>query len=375
MPAQGRYAGAATAFLIALLVILTVAELFVPSRFETALGDVLRDSGLLIVAAFAGASLPRRDQHPERVSIILAVLSVAAFGLDGLFLASFMWAMAIFNLGSFAAQGTRGRLLMLGGIVVPTVVALFWGRIPALIAAALAMAITAAAVARRDRRRYVLSLAERAYIAEERSELLANSARDAERTRIANDLHDSVGQTLAIIAANAAGAARAFDRDPAVAKSSLEAISKTAREAAQDLRNTVFELRTAGGPVQAASLFELADRLRSVGRPVDLVVNGDRDSIPEPALYVLRLVAREAFTNALKYGERSKPVVVRLDIGTSDVRLEVTNQIAREPLVARGGGHGLTSMRERIEAAGGTLDVRSSGDQFSLVGLIAWQVE
>lgn len=372
VPGQGRYDRAATWILIAILAVVTVTQFFLVSRFDDSRVEPVRDFGLVVITIAASFAMQKRQARPDLVFVALAVCGVAAYTLDAMVLAPLLWAYGIVALGSFSPSGTRTRILILVAVLVPPLVALIWGWVPELMTLAITTALAAAAVARRDRRRYAQAQKERARLAAERSELLSRTALQAERTRIANDLHDSVAQTLAIIAANAAGAARVVETDPSVGKESLEAISQTAREAAQNLRNTVFELRNED-ETQLLSLEQLAERLRDVGQAVDLSITGDPTTIPPLAYAELRLVAREALTNALKYCDRSESVRVGLDIADRRAMLEVRNQIAREPQAAPGGGHGLISMQERMDSVGGRVHTTTVDNEFILTAEAEWE--
>lgn len=182
--------------------------------------------------------------------------------------------------------------------------------------------------------------------------LLADSARDAERLRVARELHDVAGHKLTAMMLNL----RALAADPAFADRNELAVSqRMAGELLGDIRNVVHALRDARGLDLATALRALAAPLPRPALRLDI---DDDVRIDDPALAetVLRLV-QEALTNAARHADADH-VDVRLHHrrGRLAVCVEDDGRV-RGPLRE---GNGLAGMRERIHAAGGTLRLATS---------------
>ena len=87
-----------------------------------------------------------------------------------------------------------------------------------------------------ERRRYIGTVEERAARAEREREARAALAVAEERERIARELHDVVSHHVSVIVIQAGAALRALDRRPADARTALEAIDASGRQAMTDMR-------------------------------------------------------------------------------------------------------------------------------------------
>ncbi|MFD0355765.1 sensor histidine kinase [Streptomyces sp. NPDC127110] len=192
------------------------------------------------------------------------------------------------------------------------------------------------------------SAAERLTALEARTEQLL------ERTRIARELHDSIGHALTVAVVQA-GAARAAG-DPEFTDRALSAIEETGRAALEDLERVLLVLReSAQPPSQRPTLME-ADRLlesaRASGAEVDARLTGPLEKLPGPVTREGYRILQEALTNVLRHCG-PVPVRVRVDMAAGRLELEVTNPLPERPSVTRGGGSGLRGMRERAALLGG----------------------
>jgi len=193
-----------------------------------------------------------------------------------------------------------------------------------------------------------------------------------ERNRLARELHDAMTQTLFSLSLTAEAAAAHVRTDPEQAAAELDDVRRLARTGMAELRSLVFELR----PVEleaeglGAALVKHGDVLqRAHGVPVAVRVTGERRLPPDTEREVFR-IASEALHNALRHATPSA-VTVDLDVD-GGLRLTVSDDGAgfdpTDPAIpAR--RLGLTSMRERADALGGTLDVRSVPHQGTTVTL------
>lgn len=185
-----------------------------------------------------------------------------------------------------------------------------------------------------------------------------------ERNRLARELHDAMTQTLFSLSLTADAAAAHVRTEPDRAAEELDAVRTLARAGMAELRSLVFELRPAEldaeglGPalVKHAAVVE-----RAHGVPITVTVRGERRLPPDVEREVFR-VATEALHNAVRHA-RPGAVAVELDTGDDAVRLTIADDGAgfdpTDPSIASR-RLGLTSMRERAAALGGTLDVRSA---------------
>ncbi|MEU3827911.1 two-component sensor histidine kinase [Streptomyces sp. SID486] len=201
------------------------------------------------------------------------------------------------------------------------------------------------------------SAAERLAALEERTEQLL------ERTRIARELHDSIGHALTVAVVQA-GAARAAG-DPAFTDRALGAIEETGRAALADLERVLGVLREAGRPVSARPTLADAGRLlesaRASGARVDAEVTGPVEAVPGPVSREGYRILQEALTNALRHAG-AVPVRVRVAVGGGTLALEVRNPLPG-PVTEPGRGSGLLGIRERAALLGGTARTgRDAGD-------------
>ena len=207
--------------------------------------------------------------------------------------------------------------------------------------------------------------------------------RQAERTRLARELHDSVGHALTVTTMQAGAAAEVLDSDPAFARRALEAIAETGRAALDDLDHVLGLLRddesadagagdnvddgrgaTAPEPVRdLESLESLLDSVRTAGLDLRSEVDSAAGVPAAVSREVYRLV-QEGLTNALRHAGPG-PVELRLHRTGSGLELWIANARGR---VGRGArrGRGLAGARERSELLGGTLDTGPDGDRWIL---------
>jgi signal transduction histidine kinase len=194
--------------------------------------------------------------------------------------------------------------------------------------------------------------------ARERAEAERHIA-DAERLRVAHEVHDVVGHGLAAIQMQADIALHLRDTRPEMAVEALTAISAASSEALDELRATLAGLSDAPHPAQAE---ELCARVRRAGVDVDLVVDGEPMPLPATAYRVLR----EALTNVVKHAADPRARVT-IEHRPDSVGLHVSNP-AR--ITGHVDGFGLTGMRRRVELAGGTLTTEAEAGTFAVHAVI-----
>jgi two-component system, NarL family, sensor histidine kinase DesK len=171
-------------------------------------------------------------------------------------------------------------------------------------------------------------------------------AREAERGRIAQDLHDVVGQTLSLVVLKSQIASRVATQGSEALTAELTAIERISRDALAQMRAVVRGYRTEGVMAECANaraaLVEAGVEC-SLGRPGALPANADA---------TLALVLREAVTNVLRHsGAR------RCDIrfASSDEGFTLTVEDDGRGQAGAAEGNGVKGMRERLAAVGGRL--------------------
>jgi signal transduction histidine kinase len=181
---------------------------------------------------------------------------------------------------------------------------------------------------------------------------------DAERLRVAQEVHDVVGHGLAAINMQAEIALHVLQRQPGQAEAALTAISRTSRESLDELRATLGAVRRGDDlddrtPAPGlARLDALVDRTRAVGVPVSVDVSGTLPALPAAVDLAAYRIVQESLTNVLRHAGAAT-AAVRISIGDDGLTVSVSDTgRASSPV---GDGHGLAGMRERVTALGGSL--------------------
>jgi signal transduction histidine kinase len=190
----------------------------------------------------------------------------------------------------------------------------------------------------------------------------------AERLRIARELHDMVAHSIGVIAIQAGAAALVVQTQPEGAREAMDAVGRTSRETLAALRRMLVALReedAVGGSAPAPGLADLDRLLASAadaGLAVDMRVTGERRALPmEIELSAYRIV-QESLTNVIRHAGTDR-CRVRLDYLPQEVAVEVVDagRGGPGPGAAAGTGYGTTGygilgMRERVGLLHGHLD-------------------
>jgi len=181
-----------------------------------------------------------------------------------------------------------------------------------------------------------------------------------ERTRIAREIHDVMAHSLGALRVQleVIHTLLAEERDVDRAVQYLELSQSLAAKGLDDARDAVAALREEVRPLPDV-LSDLVDSFgRDHGTPAWFETRGPHRQLPSAEAIALLRIGREALTNAGKHAS-GRPVTVELEYGEAEVRLRIRNEVGAEQSsdsARRGGGYGLTGMRERIELVNGTLD-------------------
>jgi signal transduction histidine kinase len=247
----------------------------------------------------------------------------------------------------------------------------------------------------RSRRRLVAERDEVIRRREAAKEADARQHAADERIRIARDLHDALGHTVIALSLHTNAALEALDaHDPAAARTSMINVHTAALNTMRELRASVGLLRQQPGrrregeePGSLADVGPLLHVLDAAGVRVHVTV-----AVPEPAhepgrasgLAEIRAMAldlppevdraayrivQESTTNALRHAD---PRTLALDLRRTPAALEIAirNDGVAIDAARPAAGHGLTGMRERAEALGGTLRTAIDAREFLVVATL-----
>ncbi|WP_243704535.1 sensor histidine kinase [Micromonospora sp. KC723] len=233
----------------------------------------------------------------------------------------------------------------------------------------------------RTRRLHRSALDERGWLLERERESAARSAVEAERARIARELHDIVSHNVSLMVVQATAAREVLTTMPGEASTALLAVESAGRDAMTELRLLLGLLapsQTGDDEPEGSDLAPqpslrrlspLIDRISFAGLPVDVRISGEPRPLPAGIDATAYRIVQEALTNALKHGDRSKAEVT-IRYADHALRVEVLNSgpsvlsgDGRPPAAPGAGdpdgtGRGLLGLRERVAVYGGELDAR-----------------
>jgi signal transduction histidine kinase len=296
--------------------------------------------GLLVTTAAMAAYTLRVHPGPPGALAVLGAVYVAANAghrllaalASGGFLASFFAAdLAVAAQGSVQPDPER-TMLLLGWFLAANV----------------------AGAVSRGRRAYLRQVEERAAEAERTREETALRRAGEERLRIARELHDSLTHSISIIKVQAGVAVHLAHKRGEEVPAALLAIQEASGEAMRELRSTLEVLREPDGR-DLDRLSDLVERTGSASLRTTLTVDGRPRPLPVEVDRAAYRIVQEALTNVSRHAGPAK-AVVRLDYRPDQLVISVDDdgRGARDDMAA---GVGLTGMRERVTALGGTLRV------------------
>ncbi|TDD47561.1 sensor histidine kinase [Nonomuraea terrae] len=226
------------------------------------------------------------------------------------------------------------------------------------------------------RRRYRAALAEQGRLLDRERDRAARAAVDAERARIAAELHDIVSHNVSLMVVQAGAAREVLPTMPGEAENALRAVEAAGRDAMTELRHLLGLLAPAQDgsdePDELApqpglgQLGALADRIAFAGLPVEVRVSGEARPVPAGVDVTAYRIVQEALTNALKHGDGAKAEVVvrytdqylRVEVLNSGPSVLTGGARPAPPDAGAGTGRGLLGLRERVAVYGGELDAR-----------------
>ncbi|GGU56613.1 sensor histidine kinase [Lentzea flava] len=191
--------------------------------------------------------------------------------------------------------------------------------------------------------------------------MLSRQVRLRERSRIAQDMHDSLGHRLSLISVHAG----ALALDPSLGDKQREAIGvlrSAALTGMEELRAIIGVLRAEDGPDDdpatrtVESIDSLVSDARKAGVLVSLVRGGQAHPLPSRVSHAAYRVAQEGLTNAAKHAPGAA-VQVTVKYEPDALVVEVRNNPSRTGSPTGEPGVGLIGLSERVRVAGGILHV------------------
>ena len=195
------------------------------------------------------------------------------------------------------------------------------------------------------------------------------NVQEEERKRIARELHDSTGQSLAAIKFVAENALSQIDKnDKTAGAESLSTLINLVQQAGKEVRRIHTDLRPSLlddlGVTSTIAWF-----CREFGKvyediKIEKRIEIEEKKVPEPLKIVIFRILQEAMNNVAKYG---KADLINIALVEKRNAVEIVVQDNGQgfdvqkirPMKGKEGGFGLTSMKERTELSGGTLSVES----------------
>lgn len=187
-----------------------------------------------------------------------------------------------------------------------------------------------------------------------------------ERTRLARDVHDTIGHALTAITIQLNKAKAYFSVDLGEVESAVSAALETANDAMGDVRESLVRLNddTAGVAIET-SIPRLVRQLEATGHTVDLSVEGDESTYNYAVIIGVYRCLQESITNIIKHAEATH-VTIRVELGDEEGLITIIDdgrgfeKTVVENAADRNEHFGLRGLRRRFELVGGYLEITSS---------------
>jgi signal transduction histidine kinase len=235
-----------------------------------------------------------------------------------------------------------------------------WSWPVALFAAVWVCVAALAGIALDARRRFLRESRARAEWTQRSREEEARRRMVEERLRIAREMHDVIGHSLAVITLQAGVAEHLLASRPEEARKAVTAIRGVSKQALTELRSELAALRGEGlGGVDRrptpglSALPALAAQMRDAGLQIDLELPERGDEVPEIVSTAAYRIVQESLTNVARHGGSGTRASVRAVLQPDRLDLEIVDNGTGVNEPPREGG-GLQGMRERAAALAGT---------------------
>ena len=364
-------AAAAVAVAVALL---AAALVIVWRQGQPALSTGQLTLTALVYASFAAIAILRRPPWQLLAAVTVGTIAMMAAGTaEAPACLALVVATFVFSVGSDKLPACIGTAAVTGAWLLAGTTATRLNDHTGLSSLVVAWVWVAAATGQAIRANHAqrIMLEDRARRAEQGREEEARRRVQAERLRIARELHDAVGHHVALINVQAGAMTYILESEPAKARQSLAHILQASQSALEELRLTVGLLRQPGEhePVEPAGrlgrLDDLIASFTASGLQVACQVTGHARALPEAVDLTAYRLIQESLTNSAKHAAgTSTTITLAFHPGTLIIAVEDDGpptthpEDHRAPCVEPGrSGHGIVGMRERAAALGGHLTV------------------
>jgi signal transduction histidine kinase len=333
---------------------------------------------LSVLAALAVAFRRRWPLGVLAATLAIALLVIAVASPTGAI--SLPVVVAVYTLAQVQERRRAALMALAAGVALALARGLLqyrgWSDARTAVEPALTMAALFLGWALASHRAYVAEIEDRAARAERTREQEARRRVDAERLRIARELHDVLGHGIATISIQAGVAAHVLHDRPEEAEQALNTIKATSREALHELRGILGVLRPAGEaePRDPAPGLGQLDALlagtNDAGLATRVVVSGERRPLPATVDLAAYRIVQESLTNVLRHAGQAHALVgIAYDDAQVAITVEDDGHAPQAPArAARNGhdparaGHGIAGMRERAHALGGDLEAQTRAE-------------
>ena len=194
----------------------------------------------------------------------------------------------------------------------------------------------------------------------------------AERVRIARELHDVLAHSLSQINVQAGVGLHLLEKQPDKAKDALASIKETSKTALDEVRSVLGILRDGGSDaplVPEPDLTRLDGLVASVtAQGVDVRLTNDLVDVPKPTQLAIYRIVQESLTNVVRHAHAT---TVRVELVETSASYKITIADNGTTTADKSeGGRGLLGMHERAELLGGTLEAKPTGRGFTVTATI-----
>ncbi|MEV6507242.1 histidine kinase [Streptomyces sp. NPDC051642] len=327
---------------------------------------------VLMLAITAGYTVPLlwRRQRPVLVFAFLVVLSEVSLFLGVDSGSSATQLVALLNLGRFGAPGQLAVAVVYNLVQTFVSLAFFNGGnmsnqaastpVLAFLAVVAILSMAALGLAGKLVNAYIEALQEHAVRLEKERDQRAQLAAATERARVAREMHDILGHTLAVIVGLAGGAAGLAETKPKRGADTLRIIADSGRGALAELRRLLAVIHD-GEPDDTplspqpglADLHALMERVRAAGPAATLHLKGELTGLAQGLQLAVYRIVQEALTNTLKHTAPNTTVEVTVTAAQDAVIVTVEDTGPHKASGTDEQGKGLVGMRERAALYGG----------------------